>query len=185
MAGKVKTPLTVERLKEVLFYDPDTGVFTRNKGSGNHIHRHGSVAGTLKKTGGNAGYRYIQIDNICYLAHRLAWLYVYGEWPNGQIDHINATRDDNRIANIREATNSTNQHNRKDLLRKDGTRKGIFFNPRNGKWKAMIFRENKQKSLGWFASETEAHAVYMAAKEAHIEALAKKGIAADESGLPG
>ncbi len=99
--------LTQERLKELLHYDPNTGHF-RWKVSNAYTVIVGQIAGW--NNGKSA--RRINIDMKPYLAHRLAWFYVYGEWPN-QIDHINRNRMDNRICNLRNATNSQNQANMK------------------------------------------------------------------------
>jgi hypothetical protein len=94
--------LTVERLRELLTYDPETGELrwrvTRRRAA------KGSLAGTLNRN----GYRNIEVEQRCYKAHRLAWLYVTGEWPKETIDHINCKRDDNRWANLRQATTAEN-----------------------------------------------------------------------------
>lgn len=97
--------LTVERLKQKLIYNSETGVFTWKKGRGPV--KAGSTAGRLH----NQGYIRIAIDYKDYLAHRLAWLYVYGEWPKNEIDHINGVKTDNRIINLRQATREENCRN--------------------------------------------------------------------------
>jgi hypothetical protein len=94
--------LTAERLREILGYDPETGLFTRLVRTGRI--RAGEVAGTAH----SRGYRSIVIDGRVYLSHRLAWLYVHGEWPPEQIDHINRNRADNRLVNLRAAKQSQN-----------------------------------------------------------------------------
>lgn len=103
--------LTQARLKEILHYDPDTGIFTRRLDRGPNAPKD-SVAGTPDKN----GYIVIKVDFTQYKAHRLAWLYIYGVWPNNQIDHINHIVDDNRIVNLRDVTNSENQANRRDRI---------------------------------------------------------------------
>ena len=103
-----KQELTAERLREVLAYDPDTGVFTwKARTSPFSRVNVGDVAGNLRRD----GYIEICVDGRKHQSHRLAWLYVYGEWPADQIDHINGIRTDNRIANLREANNAENHHN--------------------------------------------------------------------------
>ena len=88
--------LTQKRLKELFYYDPVTGVFTRLHSTSNV--KAGRATGNLN-TGGHLGFL---VDKKMYQAHRLAWLYVHGDWPNSQIDHINGVRTDNRIENLRD-----------------------------------------------------------------------------------
>ena len=97
--------LTQLRLKELLDYDPETGVFTWIKP------RTGVPLGAEAGSMTHDGYRRIVVDQQEYRAHRLAWLYVYGEMPSGVIDHINRVRDDNRISNLRDVTCRVNSHN--------------------------------------------------------------------------
>ena len=100
--------LTQERLKELLHYDPETGVFRwkvdRPKGV-----KIGNKAGTLDQD----GYRKISLDGKRFYAHRLVWLYVHGEFPFDQIDHKNRVPDDNRLVNLRQATSGENRANSK------------------------------------------------------------------------
>src|SRR4029450_2313606 len=100
------TELTAERLRELLDYDPETGDFTWKVNR--RCVRSGSVAGNVNCVD---GYCYIGVDARRYHAHRLAWLYIKGAWPNDQIDHINGNKADNRFANLRQATHSQNQAN--------------------------------------------------------------------------
>lgn len=93
-------------LRALLTYDKDTGVFRRNTSSGGQ--EIGSIAGTISKY----GYIRIRIKNKAYFAHRLAWLYEYGVWPENEIDHINGEKSDNRLINLREASRSGNNHNK-------------------------------------------------------------------------
>ncbi len=104
--------LTAERLREILSYDVETGVFRWRIDTVRCCM--GDVAGN---TSHKRGYRHITIDYRKYLSHRLAWLYVYGKWPIGNLDHINGDTDDNRISNIRVATIQQNCWNKS--LRKD------------------------------------------------------------------
>lgn len=125
--------LTQSYLKSVLNYDPDTGVFawrvSRGRVGAN------SVAGTRHYD----GYVQIKLDSRKYSAHRLAWLYMHGVWPAEQIDHINGVKDDNRIGNLREATNGENIRNRKAQSNNALGIKGLWY--RTGKkspWYAQI-----------------------------------------------
>jgi hypothetical protein len=98
--------LTIERLKELLHYDPDTGMFTWRVNKGPFLA--GDVAGRTVKTG---KYWRVGIDGKRYIASRLAWLYMTGVWPSYDIDHINRDRQDNRFCNLRDVTTSQNCFN--------------------------------------------------------------------------
>lgn len=98
-----KEDLTQQRLKELLHYDPDTGVFTWLTGQ-----RAGLVAGSMY----GFGYIMIKINQCRFCAHRLAFLYIDGEFPADDVDHINRIRDDNRWRNLRRATAKQNQENK-------------------------------------------------------------------------
>lgn len=151
------TDLTVERLRELLDYDPDTGLFTWRVRTSKCV-TVGAIAGCLDK-----GYLRIQIDRRLHLAHRLAWLYITGDWPPAQIDHINGIRDDNRIANLRAATRAENMHNRRKPH--SNTTSGYLGVSRyRGKFMAQIKLDGKSKFLGLFDTPEEAHAVYLEAK---------------------
>jgi hypothetical protein len=128
--------LTQAKLKEILDYNPDTGVFTWKRTSGKAFKS--AKAGTLVQ-----GYRHITIDRQRYMAHRLAWLYVYGVWPTHQIDHINHSTDCNALPNLREVTHSENARNqRKSVLNSSGIT-GVVWRPSRrqngqGTWRAQI-----------------------------------------------
>ena len=162
-AGGAKT-LTQERLKELLDYDPETGVFTRKtKGRRFPI---GAIAGRLRRD----GYLDTWIDSKIYLLHRLAWLYVYGvwpsgKWPDGHIDHINHDPKDNRICNLREGSRSQNLSNQKKAHRNNKSGfLGVHFHPASGKWRAQITVKGDQRFLGLFMTPVEAHSAYLTAK---------------------
>lgn len=147
--------LTQQLLKEILHYDPKTGVFTWKHNPGNK-NLTGRVAGCNSK-----GYRVIGLLGVLYYEHRLAWLYVHGEWPVGQIDHRDTNRSSNRIKNLRDATVSQNQHNR---TKKDV---GVYKDKRCLKkpWMARIFVDGTNHSLGFHATKDEALAAYGNAKK--------------------
>ena len=152
--------ITAERLREVLDYDPATGVFTwKARTSPFSRVNVGDVAGGLK----TKGYIRIKLDGRELLAHRLAWLYVNGEWPADQIDHISGIRTDNRIVNLRLATNAENQHNQRKP-QADNTTGFLGVSPEYGKFKARIVVDGKNKHLGMFHTPEEAHAAYVDAK---------------------
>lgn len=144
---------SLERLREVLRYEADTGVFTwRVQLSPNGLV--GARAGTLKVD----GYRKIGIDGAQHAEHRLAWLYHYGTPPAGPIDHANTLKFDNRIANLREATHSQNAFNRNARTEF----KGVKFQA--GRYHASIRtgKAGERLYLGSFATPEAAHAAYRA-----------------------
>lgn len=99
--------ISIQELRNLLEYDPETGYLTNRHSSRNRIK--GDRVGHLSE---NSGYRHITINNISYNEHRVIWFHYYGNWPNKDLDHINRIRDDNRICNLREATKSENSINR-------------------------------------------------------------------------
>lgn len=140
--------ITQSELKDILHYDQGTGVFTWIKNS--------IVAGTVEKK----GYIAIKINRKSYKAHRLAWLYIYGNFPKEQIDHLNGIKNDNCINNLREATASENMLNRKQFKNSSAEFKGISFHKKQQKWTAKI-QINKQRIwLGSFYSASEAAIAY-------------------------
>lgn len=154
-----KTELTAERLREVLNYDPETGVFTWLIRSANCI-QIGDVAGGAV----TSGHLMIRVDGVRYSAHRLAWLYVYGYWPTEQTDHVNGIRNDNRIANLREATRYENSQNRGITKGRGPFSMGTSYRKDLQKWSSHIRVNKKLKSLGHYATQEEAHMAYVAAK---------------------
>lgn len=153
--------LTVERLKEVLKYEAATGLFwwierkqgrTTNKPAGcvNKIH----------------GYALIGIDGKLYKAHRLAWFYINGKWPDHMIDHINGIKHDNRIENLRDVTrdiNGQNQHKATKQNKSTGLL-GVYYDAQRKKYSAQITVNGSTKHLGRFNTPQEAHQVYLEAK---------------------
>jgi len=151
-------PLTQERLKELLEYDPETGLFYRKTRPVNHVHI-GDIAGNINKT---KGYVVIGIDKKWYKGHRLAFLYMTGSWPEDQVDHINGIRHDNRWSNLRECNHSQNMQNQR--VAHNGTKSGllgVFWNETHKIWEASIQLDGKSKYLGRFYCKFEAHKAYI------------------------
>lgn len=150
----VRTRPTQRRLKELLGYNPTTGIFTwrvRRGGSANA----GSIAGMV----GNFGYRFIGIDGWKYPEHRLVWVFIHGKWPK-ELDHINRDRADNRLLNLRIVTRSENCSNR-GLSRNNTTGfKGVY-NCGDRGWSAVIRVRGNKMWFGYFDTALEAHNVYV------------------------
>lgn len=106
------------------------------------------------------GYRTFVIDRKHYLAHRLAWLYHYGEWPNGDIDHINRNKDDNRITNLRVVDKTINQANSGVQINNTSGYRGVSKARGRNKWRVTITHKGKDINLGSFSSLEEAKEVY-------------------------
>lgn len=160
----IKPELTAERLREVLNYDAETGVFTRKLRTARRI-KLGEPAGSVSKL---YGYLTIMVDLRSYKAHRLAWLYVYGKWPDEFIDHIDGNKLNNRISNLRDVSGSTNiQNQRKPHKRNSTGFLGVTVDNRakNGrKYMAQIVLGGKHKFLGLYETPELAHEAYLNAK---------------------
>jgi hypothetical protein len=150
MPSPSKTDLALDRLREVLHYDQQTGIFHWIVRRGPRLA--GSIAGTVHVD----GYAQIRIDGKLYMAHVLAWFYVHERWPNDQLDHKNMVKSDNRISNLRDATISQNLGNTgKRSLNSSGD-KGVYFDPRTKKWRAEI----AHVKLGRFENKEAAARAY-------------------------
>lgn len=143
--------ITQSELKELLDYNPETGIFTWlcNRGMNK---RKGKAAGSKFLT----GYILIKINNIFYCAHRLAWLYVNGHDPKEFIDHINRIKDDNRLCNLREASRVENGYNRKLSINNKSGIKGITWCSHYKKWLARINVNGIRKFIGYFENINDA-----------------------------
>jgi hypothetical protein len=148
--------LTHSGLVKLLNYDPGTGLFTWRVAVGTRA-RPGDFAGHLKSD----GYWVIKIGGVGYRAHRLAWLFMVGEWPEHVVDHINGSTADNRWENLRACTQGENVRNQCRARDNSSGFKGVSYC--RGKWQAQIMAGGKQHYLGLFDSPEIAHAAYVAA----------------------
>ena len=144
----MKFQITAESLREILNYDTETGVFTWNTtGAG----RRNDKAGTADVN----GYERITINGKRYYSHRLAWLWIYGEWP-AEIDHVDGDGLNNRLANLRKATHAENMRNRRLNINSKSGVTGVSFNGKKNKWSAYIQIEGKTVHLGRFKEKEHA-----------------------------
>lgn len=111
-----------------------------------------------------AGYFQGEVSGKFYLVHRVAWLLHYGEWPKGDIDHINGITTDNRIENLRVVTMAENQQNRTLACKSQSGIRGVDFQKREGKWRARIKAYGKPILLGMYETKEEARDAYLLAK---------------------
>lgn len=162
MRRKYRPTPPQERLKEVFNYDPETGIFTRR--IDRRKWKAGQVVGTLAD-----GYININIDQIIYRAHRLAWVYMTGEEPPTGIDHIDGNPLNNKFSNLRLADQTHNMCNARTRLSSRSGLKGVSPN-RRGTFTARVNYKKKCYNLGDFKTPEEAKAAYdSAAKILHGE----------------
>jgi len=155
--------LTQKLLHEYFSYDPLSGQFTCIKLASKKA-RIGDVMGSLS-TAYNRGYVRIGFQNKVYLAHKLAWLYVYGDWPI-ELDHINHNRADNRISNLRLVTHSDNMKNQRKCKNNTSGVTGVNWDKQTNKWRAEIMVNRKGIKLGRF---TELQDAIQIRKQAEID----------------
>jgi hypothetical protein len=150
--------LSILRLKSILRYEPETGVFVSIVARGPI--KVGQQVGCVNLN----GYVHIQIDGVIYLGHRLAWLITHGAWPKNCVDHINGIRSDNRISNLRDGSNGVNAQNQR---RPRSDNKSGFLGVSkhsDGKWQARIKIGSTYKSLGLHQTPELARDAYIKAK---------------------
>lgn len=150
--------MTAARLRELFTYSPETGQWSRN------IRRGRQWPGpiTLRVTH-KTGYLHLRLGKKSFLVHRLAWLYVHGVWPSGDIDHVNGDKTDNRLCNLRDVDRRTNLQNARKA-RSDSKTGLLGAHPRKGKFISVIKDRGKTIQLGVFATAEEAHEKYLQEK---------------------
>lgn len=158
--------MTAEIVRYWLDYDPETGAFTWRRPKPKV--RVGMRAGTVQW-----GYVVIRLCGRDYAAHRLAWLHVHGEWPNGLVDHENREPLDNRLTNLRPANGT--QNNANTALQRNNTSgfKGVSFHGSSGRWRAVIKKNGVARQIGSFESAAEAADAYDRAALSSFGAFAR------------
>lgn len=159
--------LSHDRLKQLLHYCPDTGSFCWKITKGR------AKAGCLAGATDAYGYRVIRVDGTLYKAHRLAWLYTYGEWPSGLLDHINRVPGDNRLCNLREITQSENMHNAN--RKSESGVPGVRWRGERNRWVAQIRIGYRNHVIGSFLSKSDAVAARKKAEQAMMASIYKTG----------
>ena len=158
----MNTSLTQELLKEHLYYNKETGLFTWLKITNKKL-KVGATAGT-----NSHGYTVIKLLGKHYRAHRLAWLYEYGTLPVHEIDHINGIKNDNRIVNLRDIPhiqNCVNVFNKRSRTGLQGV------SAHSGGYEAKIRLNGVSRYLGFFRTAKEAHLAYLKEKNAYLSRL--------------
>ena len=143
--------MTQDELKKLVVYNPDSGFFTAN------FTRGPVKVGKILGAETDAGYWRIQLNSQRWYAHRLAWLYMTGKWPAGEIDHIDGSPRNNKWANLREATRSENSHNR---IPSDG----VYWDSKRKVWRTTIQVNGCRKYLGSSTNKEDVKKLYLAAK---------------------
>lgn len=156
-----KKALTADRLRELLSYEPDSGVFRWKVDRASHKAKAsaGSVAG-------RKGVRYvvIGIDRKFYRAHRLAFLYMTGNWPDREVDHKDRNGFNNTWSNLRDVTHKENSENLSLSKANKSGHRGVYWDKTNLRWRASIMHNGKSRALGRFATIDEAVAARASAE---------------------
>lgn len=154
--------LTQARLKELFHYDPETGIFTRRVRTSRST-RQGE---TLQPSPGKRGYVRFSVDYHLHMGHRLAWLYMEGEWPAEDIDHVDRNRANNAWRNLRLSTMKQNRENTGTQANNTSGFRGVSWFRPSGKWWARIGHNGRRVSLGHYSDLISAVAARMAAERA-------------------
>lgn len=165
------TDLTAAEVRERFSYEPDTGTFRHISPSAKHRGSKpiGSIAGCISRK--NGGYWVLWINGRWYRAHRIAWLYMTGEWPIGILDHADCNRTNNKWANIRIASRSENSANSPQRKPNSSGYKGVF--KVNNRFRAIIGVNRKIIHLGTYDNSQDAYKAYVAAAHKYFGEFAR------------
>lgn len=144
---------------ERISYEPSTGIFRWNV-SAPGITK-GAIAGTMT----SSGYRQIKLGHVPYRAHRLAWFLTHGQWPDGEVDHINGDKVDNRLDNLRVVDRAGNSQNQRAAHRDNSSGfLGVTWNKQHCRWQAKLQVNKKMHHVGYFDAPEVAHEAYIQLK---------------------
>lgn len=176
--------LSSEFIQECLDYNQHSGILTWKLRPRNHFETDkgwkissAKFSGTEAGSCNGNGYLQVHISGRICLAHRLAWVLAFGRWPKNNIDHLNGDKSDNRLSNLREATNSENQRNKNLSKNCTSGAKGVSFCKATGKWMVTLKIDGKTRFLGRFILKSEAASVAISARNQHHGAFANHGTA--------
>lgn len=156
--------VSVDRLRELLTYDPETGLLRWRVGYGM------AVAGSTAGARTWAGYIAVGIDGEKFRAHRVAWALVYGEWPEHTIDHLDGDRCNNKLANLRCVSHAVNMQNmRKPTVRNTSGYLGVYWSDRRGGWMAAVTTAGKKRRWGPYKTRERAYETYVIRKRQYHE----------------
>jgi hypothetical protein len=169
-----KIDLTADFVRSILDYDSESGLLTWKYRENIPANWNTKYAGEEAGYINNQGYQFIGINGSRYLAHRLAWLIVTGEWPKDKIDHEDGDPSNNKFSNLREATQQENNRNRKTNSNNTSGVKGVYWNKPCQKWQVQIKIDGTSTHLGYFDSFDEAVAVRKLAELEHFGKFRRK-----------
>lgn len=165
---KNEKALDADRLRRMVNYDSDTGIMTWRE------RKRARIIGAEVGTTLARGYVSVVINYRKYMLHRLVWLYVYGQWPTGWLDHRNGNPSDNRIDNLREATPSQNQYNRRRNRNNKSGCPGVYWQPNRKKWMVQIKGPNgKSVYVGRFNKKDDAYTARRDAEQKYYGEFAR------------
>lgn len=176
MKNEHRPVVTPEVVRELIAYDPLTGILTWNTRRPHHFFgqqqspesscRRWNTANAGKQAlhvKNKSGYRHGAVYGQTVAAHRAIWAIVHGKWPDGTIDHINGDRSDNRLCNLRDVTLAENARNQRRRTSNTSGYTGVSLHKGTGKWVAMIKGDGRVRNLGYFATKECAYAARLAA----------------------
>lgn|SRR3990167_2961628 len=166
----MRTSLNASYVRSILDYEEETGLFRWRYRADRRRNWNTRYAGAVAGCRRDDDYITIVIDAKVFYAHRLAWLWMTGEWPLIEIDHWDTCHDNNRWKNLRLATGAQNKRNVKRRRSNASGVIGVSYYPPTNRWRARIKVDGREIALGYFRTKAEAAtARYTATKELHGE----------------